>query len=352
MIKNPFISFILPIRNEHLSIERTINSIMNQKTNGIKFEIIIADGMSTDGTRGIIKRMMAEINEISLIDNVEKIVSTGFNRALSIANGDYIIRIDGHCKIEENFLKNSINCLNIVDAHCVGGPTIHIANTLVGDAIRLAQTSQFGVGSIPFRQGVNGGMYVDTLAFGLYKREVFTRIGGYDIELVKNQDDEFNFRMIQNGLKIWLDHSIKSFYYPRSSLIKLFKQYFLYGFYKIRVFQKRGSYSSLRHLIPLLFVLSIIFSVCFHIITDNNLPIVILCLLYLSLSIIFTIFETIKNINKRFSFIFLPICYFIIHIAYGFGSFLGIFYFMNKWNDRLVKDNYFNVDIFSKNAPH
>ena len=93
------------------------------------------------------------------------------------------------------------------------------------------------------------GKFVDTLAFGSYKREIFDQIGGYDEELIRNQDDEFNFRLVQNGEKIWLDPSISSKYYNRSNYKMLFSQYFYYGFYKIRVFQKRKSFSSYRHLI-------------------------------------------------------------------------------------------------------
>ena len=103
------------------------------------------------------------------------------------------------------------------------------------------------MGGVAFRQGLIGGEFVDTLAFGAYKREVLEELGGYDEELVRNQDDEFNFRLIQNGGKIWLDPSINSKYFPRTSFVKLFKQYFQYGFYKIRVMQKRRGIASLRH---------------------------------------------------------------------------------------------------------
>ena len=350
MISRPFISIIIPIRNESIFIEKTINSIMHQAANNFEFEIIITDGMSIDGTRGIINKLMNKIKEIRIIDNPDKIVSTGFNRALSIAKGDYIIRIDGHAEISDDFIKNSLDCFNTIDSHCVGGPIKHIANGLIGKVIVLAQTTKFGIGNVPFRQGVKDGRYVDTLAFGIYRREVFQKIGGYDIDLVKNQDDEFNFRMIQNNLKIWLDPSIKSIYYPRNSFLTLYKQYFKYGFYKIRVFQKRSGYASFRHLIPLFFVLYIICSLLLSLITNYNVPIIIVSILYLILSIIFSVREAIIHHTKNPIFLLLPFCYFIIHTSYGFGSFFGIFYFINKWSDNNVNDKYFDREKFVKNS--
>ena len=215
MNNNPFITYIAPIRNESLLIERMIKSIINQKNNNFDFEIIVADGMSTDGTRNIINRLMKTVNEIKLIDNPEKIVSTGFNRALSISRGDYIIRIDGHAELATDFLQNSLNELKTSNADCVGGPIINISTGIIGNAIAISQQSKFGVGGVAFRENISIGKYVDTLAFGAYKRNVFKKIGGYDIELLRNQDDEFNFRMLQKNLKIWLHPSIKSYYYQK-----------------------------------------------------------------------------------------------------------------------------------------
>ena len=193
-----------------------------------------------------------------MIDNPEKIVSTGFNRALSITKGNVIIRVDGHSILGNNFTQHCLNAFEKVDAVCVGGATEHVASGFIGSSIKIAQSSIFGVGGAAFRQGLTGGEFVDTLAFGAYKRAVFEELGGYDEELVRNQDDEFNFRLIQNGGKIWLDPSINSKYFPRTSFVKLFKQYFQYGFYKIRVMQKRRGIASLRHLVPALFIIAII----------------------------------------------------------------------------------------------
>ena len=172
------ISIIIPIRNEVKFIERTIDSILYQNDMDQQIEILIADGMSDDGTREIIEGYRQNNENIHLIDNHEQIVASGFNRALSNAKGDYIIRIDGHSEIDQDFIINCMKQFANTDADCVGGATQHIASGIIGNAIRISQTSRFGVGGVPFREGSENGKFVDTLAFGFYKREVFEKLGG------------------------------------------------------------------------------------------------------------------------------------------------------------------------------
>ena len=345
------VSIILPIRNEAKHIKQTIDSILNQNHIDKGFEILIADGMSNDGTREIIEEYIKTNGNIQLIENPEQIVSTGFNRALSNARGDFIIRVDGHSEIEQDFIKNSIKLFKTVDADCVGGATQHIASGIIGNAIRISQTSRFGVGGVPFREGSENGKFVDTIAFGTYKREIFEKIGGYDEELVRNQDDEFNFRLIQNGGKIWLDPSIKSTYYLRNSLSKLFLQYFQYGFYKIRVMQKRRGFASWRHIVPGVFLISLCLSFIFYLAIPLRWPIYLITFSYALTNILATLWESIKqamNQDSRksshfslLSFFILPLTYFILHFSYGLGFLFGGFYFWYKWYDIELKDYHF-----------
>lgn len=343
------ISIIIPIRNEAQSIEKIIQSILSQ-TIDKDFEIIVADGNSSDGTREIIKNLQINNPNIILFDNPEKIVSTGFNRALTASKGNIIIRVDGHCEIAPNYLQKCLECLEKINADCVGGATEHVAPGLVGKSITIAQSSFFGVGGVSFRKNIGKGQYVDTLAFGAYRREVFDQIGGYDEELVRNQDDEFNFRLIQNGRKIWLDPSIKSKYYPRNSFIKLFKQYFQYGFYKIRVIQKRRGIASYRHVVPGLFVLTLLFGLSIFLFTGNNIPILSLCLPYLSFNLFATILVLIKTPFNIISVMMLPITFFILHISYGLGFLMGFIYFLHKWGDIKTKYSHFNRKQFTTNS--
>ncbi len=343
------ISIILPIRNEIQFIEKTIESILSQGSNE-DIEIIIADGMSNDGTRDKLSKMQKGNPNIRVIDNPEQIVSTGFNRALTQANGNIIIRVDGHSEIHPSFMETCISILKEKKVACVGGPTEHIATGYIGESINLAQSSYFGVGGVQFRRKVDAGQWVDTLAFGAYKRSVFEKIGGYDEELVRNQDDEFNFRLIQNGGKIWLDPSIKSKYFPRNSYLALFKQYFQYGFYKIRVMQKRRGFASWRHLVPGLFVLSLCLSSYLYLSNENPILLKLIGVPYVLLGVLFTGKECFNSPKSYVSIFLLPLTFFILHFSYGLGFILGSIYYWNKWTDRDVKDSHFDKESFLNNV--
>ena len=344
------ISIILPIRNEAKHIKQALDSILNQNHIDQGFEILIADGMSTDDTRDLIIKYQKDHPNTHLIDNPEKTVSTGFNRALNESKGDIIIRVDGHCEIAPDYIQKCLECLEKINADCVGGATEHVASGLVGKSIKIAQSSFFGVGGVSFRKKVEKGEYVDTLAFGAYKREVFDQLGGYDEELMRNQDDEFNFRMIQNDGKIWLDPYIKSTYTQRNSFKGLFKQYFQYGFYKIRVIQKRREIASWRHVVPGLFVLGLLTSLSIFLFNGNNISILSLCIPYFSFSLFATIFELIKSPFNLLSVIMLPLTFYILHISYGLGFLLGLIYFWDKWGNKKIKDDHFDRMKFTKNS--
>ena len=195
------VSVIIPIKNEIKFIRNTLLSILNQKFDGL-LEIIISDGLSNDGTLDVVKQFQENYKNIKLIRNNAQIVPVGFNKALNIANGDIIIRVDGHSILEPDYIKNSIRILDETNASCVGGPTKHSSNTIIGNNISAAQCSYFGAGGASFRTGVKEGKYVNTLAFGAYKRAEISKVGGYDEELIRNQDEEFNYRIIKNGGKI------------------------------------------------------------------------------------------------------------------------------------------------------
>ena len=341
-------TFILPIFNESPFINKVISSILYQnKINQLDFEILISDGGSTDGTLEIINSIIQDNSNVHLIDNLQNIVSTGFNFALNKAKGDVIIRVDGHCKIPPDYLEKCSNLLKSGDADIVGGVIETISSGLIGNAISVAQSSWFGVGGVKFRNSnLNKSSYVDTLAFGAHRREIFADIGGYDEEMVCNQDDEFNFRAIQAGKKIWIDPTIKTEYFARSSYLKLFKQYFNYGFYKVRGIQKRGQIISTRHLIPATFIISLIGTLIFG--YFQHLPWLSYSVLsiYLIINIISSIIVSQKA--SLIPLLFLAFC--TLHLGYGSGFIWGLVRFVCKWRDKSLKDDHFNRKQFIANS--
>ena len=342
------VSLILPVVNEAKFIDCAINSILNQKfKNKISFEILIADGGSIDGTLPIIHNIISNNSNICLIDNPKNIVSTGFNLALNNAKGKIIIRIDGHCEIPINYIEKCCNLLNSSKADIVGGVIETISTGLIGEAISIAQSSLFGVGSVNFRRmDLDQGSYVDTLAFGAHRREIFECIGGFDEEMICNQDDEFNHRAMQAGKKIWIDPTIKTKYFARSSYLKLFKQYFNYGFYKVRGIQKRGQIISTRHLIPATFIISLIGTLILG--YFQHLPWLSYSVLsiYLIINIISSIIVSQKA--SLIPLLFLAFC--TLHLGYGSGFIWGLVRFICKWRDKSLKDDHFNRKQFIANS--
>ena len=174
--------------------------------------------------------------------------------AISAASGDVIVRVDGHTVVPVDYVRRCVEVLQETRSQCVGGAWVTHGSGRVGRAIAAAQASRFGVGGVAFRVGRPQPGPVDTVPFGAYPREVFAKIGGFDPELVRNQDDELNLRLIQAGGTVWYDPVIHCDYFSRSSLRRLWRQYFEYGLFKIRVAQKRGGFSSVRHVVPAAFV--------------------------------------------------------------------------------------------------
>ena len=216
------ISIILPIRNEEKHISDVLESIINQNKINFDIEIIVVDGISKDSTRDIVNEFINKYENVFLIDNPKKIVPVGFNIGLSKAKGDIIIRVDGHTTIDSDYIFNCVNKLNTIDAANVGGLMSANGEKFIDKIVAIATSSIFGVGNSYFHFS-KIDRYVDTVYLGAWKKEIFEKYGGFDEELVRNQDDEFNFRLMQNGEKIWLDRSIRSTYFPRNSIKKLFK---------------------------------------------------------------------------------------------------------------------------------
>jgi succinoglycan biosynthesis protein ExoA len=189
------VSILIPIRNEAKYIRSCLEHIYAQQDLTVSVEIIVADGMSSDCSREIIKEMQDDHPNLFLIDNPGKIVSTGLNLALKIAKGDIIIRIDGHCLIDPDYISKCVKHLTEQEIDGVGGPMTTIGETSLSETIAIAMSSKFGVGNSAFRTLTGKSMLVDTVPFPAYTHQIINRIGLFDEELIRNQDDEYNYRI-------------------------------------------------------------------------------------------------------------------------------------------------------------
>ncbi len=334
------ISIIIPCRNEEKYIGQVLKSVVNQDYPQDKLEVLIVDGRSEDGTRNTVDRYVRQYPFIRLLDNPKKITPCALNIGIKNAMGEVIMRMDAHAIYQKDYISKCLKYLKKHNVDNVGGivATLYGNDTVTARAIALAISHPFGVGNSHFRIGSKKPKYVDTVPFGCYKKEIFEKIGLFDEDLVRNQDDEFNLRLIKNGGKILLVPEIVSSYYARESLSKIWNMYFQYGYFKPLVAKKLGSVLTLRQIIPSFFICSVIISALISFIIKPFLWFVPLFLsLYLIVNLFFSFSISLKN-NLRV-LPYLPVTFAVLHFSYGIGYLKGIFDFLilKKYKKRKIE---------------
>lgn len=326
----PFVSVIMPVRNEQAHIANTIASVLRQDYPQGLLEMIIVDGQSSDDTRRVVTDIIESHPKryIRLLDNPGRIVPTGFNRALALARGDVIVRVDGHCELAPDYVRRCVDLLRTTGADNVGGMQLAIGETVAGMAIARATSSPFGVGNARFHYASSPG-WVDTVYLGCYRRDVFERIGVFDEEMVRNQDDEFNFRLTQSGGRIWLDPQIKTKYTCRSSIRALLRQYFQYGVYKVRVMQKRRGVASWRQLVPGMFVVASVASI----LASVTLASWIFASVVLGPYLVVNCAMSVHNARSNWHLLpYLLVVFPCLHVGYGTGFLAGLWRWRHKFS--------------------
>jgi len=330
---SPLVSIVIPCYNEEKYISACLQSIVGQSYLADLIEVIVVDGNSNDNSVAIVQKYFGKLHQLAQLKNPQKITPISLNIGVKSASGEIIVILGAHSFIHNDFVKNAVLALEDTDAVCVGGPIKNIGKSYTGRAIALAMKSSFGVGNSLFRIS-RKRQYVDTIAFGAYRKEVFEVVGYFDESLVRNQDFEFNQRIVKFGYKILLTPEITSYYYARNSLPQLFKQYFYYGYWKEKVIRKNISSFKIRYQIPVMFIIIMlslfIGGFCFD--SLWNYLGYLLCA-YGSISLLFSLY-TGKSNNYKYITI-LPLVFFTLHFAFGFGLLGGIFrnIIMKKNND-------------------
>jgi succinoglycan biosynthesis protein ExoA len=318
----PRISVVIPCRNEAACIESTLASILSQEPPEGGFEIIVADGMSEDGTRDILTRMAKENGTLRVVDNPRQVVSTGLNHAIGVARGRIIVRMDAHTEYASDYLRRCVETVEETSADNVGGPWIARGTTFLARAIAAAFQSPFATGGAPGHTVDYKGL-VDTVYLGCWPVESFAKYGLFDEELVRNQDDEHNLRITRAGGKVWQSPRIRSWYTPRGALRALFRQYYQYGYWNVRVIQKHRLPAAPRHLAPGVFALGILLGWLagfVHWVFGIAYLAAILCYLLLDLA-----FSIIAARRAGWDLLpVLPLVFVIYHVSYGLGFLQGI----------------------------
>ena len=255
----PLVSFVIPMLNECGAIERCIHSILDQSYPADRLEIVVVDGLSTDGSRDRVSALAAEHNHIHLLDNPQKRTPMSLNIGIRNSSGEVVIILGAHTRIDPEFVRWNIHYMCELGVKCVGGTQINTGDTFWQRAIGVGMGSRFGIPSAPYRF-YKKACFVDTVVYAAYARELFDEIGYFDEELHIAEDAELNWRIRKAGHKIYYTPEIVSYYYPRPNLRRLARQFFNYGILRVNVIKKHHDAVKPVHLVPPLFVLGSLLS--------------------------------------------------------------------------------------------
>ena len=254
------VSIIIPCRNEAKWIETCLESIAANDFPKDQLEVLVLDGMSTDGTQSIVEAFTASHGWVRLLENPRRTAPAALNIGIAAARGRVIMRMDAHNEYPTDYISKLVHWLEKSGADNVGGLWITrpSSDTAMAKAIAFGCSHPFGVGNARYRTGVTEPCEADTVPFGCYRRDVFDRVGMFDEELVRNQDIEFNLRVRGAGGSILLVPDVKSYYHARTSLRLLWRTHSQNGYFNVCVVRKTRGRLISRQVVPPLFVLALL----------------------------------------------------------------------------------------------
>lgn len=324
------VSVIIPCRNEENFIKPCLLSVLNSDYPSDLLEILVCDGQSTDNTTQIVEGMSKNNPQLRLVDNPYIFTPHALNVGIKSSRGEIIVILGAHSELTPSYVSQCVATLNrLPEAGCVGGMIKNIPLNETSEIIALAMASGFGVGNVRFRTGGQAG-FVDTVAFGAYRREVFEKAGLFNEALVRNQDDELNFRIIKAGYKIYFDPDIRSNYYVRGSWKGLIRQYYQYGYWKVYVNIMHRQITTWRQVVPFFFVMFILLGALFSILFPAMFPVY---LGILSSYFVLSAVNSFKQSNKMKRSLQLMYAFLLLHLSYGMGFVEGVvwlFFLRNK----------------------
>ena len=254
------VSVIVPCRNEKRYIAQCLESILASDYPRDHLEVLVVDGRSDDGTQAILDEYASRYPIIRVLDNPRRIQPVALNIGIGAARGEILVRMDAHVTYPKNYIGDLVAMLQQARADNVGGVvvTLPASQTAIAKAIASAMSHPFGVGNSHFRIGVQRPRWVETIAFFCCRRETFERVGLFDEELARDEDSEFNARLIKQGGRILLVPNVVSYYYARDSLRQVGRMAYQYGYSKPLVARKLGRVMTLRQLVPPGLVLALV----------------------------------------------------------------------------------------------
>lgn len=334
--ERPFVSIVIPCRNESSYISLCIDSILANDYPKDKYEVIIVDGLSTDVTREIIESYIKSNPNIRLLDNPGKTTPRAFNLGIQNSMGEYILILNAHSTYPQSYISRTVDLYLGNDVANAGGRLINVPN---GDGpwaspIAYVTGHRFGVGNGAFRINNNSGSYVDTVAFGFYRKSIFNEIGLFDERLTRNQDNELNDRLRKAGYKIILDPAIEIYYKNQANLFGLAHQGFYTGMWNVYTFKLFPYTFKWRRFVPAAFVAYLLSLPAIVFFIPRGGYYILPAVLYLGLNLSISVgAEHPLPVRARISATF-----FSYHLAYGFGTWLGVINVITgRWRGHLGK---------------
>jgi glycosyltransferase involved in cell wall biosynthesis len=289
-------------------------------------EILVVDGNSEDGTGAIVDGYAACYENVRRVPNPRRNTPSALNIGLAESRGDIIVRLDAHALYPPGYIAMLVEWLERSGADNVGGvwETVAAGTGRSSRAIAIALAHPFGVGNSYFRIGSRQPRWVETVPFGCYRRQVFERIGGFDEELLRNQDDEFNYRLRKHGGRILLVPQIVTRYYARDSYRRLWRMYYQYGLFKPLVIAKIGAVVRLRHALPVLFLGSVAATFLLGLWRRPLMAVSALLVLSYALAALLAALAAVRRAKAGISLVpWLWAAFVAIHWSYGLGFALG-----------------------------
>ena len=322
----PFVSFVVPMHNEADSIAACVESMLVQDYPAERFEVILVDGASEDDTREVVGALARRDSRIRLLDNPRRIVPTAMNIGIRAARGEIVARVDGHTHIAPDYLSAGVEVLERTGADNAGGPMNAVGGGWFGDAVAAATSSRFGIGSY-FHFGTEE-REVDTVYLGMWPRRAFEKVGLFDEELVRNQDDELNYRIRKAGGRVVLTPRMRSWYQNRTGFRRLVRQYFQYGEWKVRVLQKHPLQMSWRHFVPPAFVAALLALMALGVFSAMARAAAAALVATYVVAVLAAAWGSGRDSTARLA---AALAFVAIHLSWGSGFLIGLGKFAGRW---------------------
>ncbi len=322
------LSVIIPTRNEAAHIGACLDAILAQDYPHELLEVIVVDGESDDGTAAVVGQYAARDARVRLVNNPRRIVPPAMNAGIRAARGELIARIDGHTHIAPDYMRVGVETLTRTGADDVGGPMRALGGGWFGDAVATATSSRFGVGSY-FHFGTEE-REVDTVYLGMWPRRVFERVGLFDEELVRNQDDELSYRIRKAGGRIVMNPAMQSWYQNRRRVRDLARQYYQYGEWKVRVLQKHPLQMSWRHFVPPALVAALLGLALLGVVVGGAGWLALALASAYGAGVL--VVAAIESLRRGVSaWLATALAFAVVHLAWGTGFLVGLVRFADRW---------------------